>query len=170
MGSFDLLSSLDSDKQPQQETTVTDTGVPGARIENNEEDTNNDQQTGRLQNSDGLIGESRQTSMTEEEDAPPTVFKPTKPKIGGIFQSKRDEFVIWTGGKSNADWKGLDPTTRQEYLRALQVRTFNDKRFKDRVTGPEDKFDKKKGDLSCMAWTRSRTYVIPLIPPKCSSL
>ena len=148
MGSFDLLSSLDSDEQPQQETTVTDTGVTGARIENNEEDTNNDQQTGRLQNSDGLIGESRQTSMTEEEDAPPTVFKPTKPKIGGIFQSKRDEFVIWTGGKPKADWKGLDPTARQEYLRALQVRTFNDKRFKDRVTGPEDKFDKKKGDFS----------------------
>ena len=32
------------------------------------------------------------------------------PIMGGIIQSAKDEFAVWTGGKPKADWSGLDPT------------------------------------------------------------
>ena len=71
--------------------------------------------------------------------------------MGDIVEVKRDEFVVWVGGKPRADWKGLDDDAPKEYLRAFQVRTVSDKKYSERVAGPaeeNEKFNKKTGDFS----------------------
>ena len=85
------------------------------------------------------------------EDSPQQdtdVFMPDRPRMGGLVQSSKDTYVPWTGGKPKPDWKGLDDKAKDHPVRSLQLRTFTDKRYLDRVTGPVEKFDKKKGDFS----------------------
>ena len=71
-----------------------------------------------------------------------------KPTVGGHIQSCYYEWVAWTGGKPKPNWKGLDDSAETTPLRGLQIRTLADKKFTERVTGLEDKFDKKDGDFA----------------------
>ena len=60
------------------------------------------------------------------------IFMPDKPIMGGLVQSRRDEYVVWTGGKPKYDWSKLDDSAKTEPLRSLQLRTLTDKRYIDR--------------------------------------
>jgi hypothetical protein len=35
---------------------------------------------------------------------------PVHPIMGGMFQTSKDEFTRWTGGKPNIGWTALDPS------------------------------------------------------------
>ena len=89
--------------------------------------------------------------MSDEGDKDKTysdIFMPTKPKMGGVIQSRSNKFVVWTGGKPKEDWSDLDNSAAKEPLRSLQLRTLTDKKYSERISGSDDKFDKRTGDFS----------------------
>eukprot|EP00980_Cylindrotheca_fusiformis_P019264 scaffold6586_cov70-Cylindrotheca_fusiformis.AAC.1 len=48
------------------------------------------------------------TGQVTPTGQPIKVFKPTKPKMGGIEEVRDQDFTAWTGGKPKADWSGLE--------------------------------------------------------------
>ena len=70
------------------------------------------------------------------------VFKPEAPIMGGLEQSRYNEWCAWTGGKPKRDWSGLDDQALQKPKCGLQVRSLQDKKYIYRVTGLEAKLSK----------------------------
>ena len=50
------------------------------------------------------------------------VFKPDKPKMGGLVRTGRDDWTPWVGGKPKVDWSGLMEGDKDQYIDPRQFR------------------------------------------------
>jgi len=70
-------------------------------------------------------------------------FKPVPPKMGGLFQHAKDEYIAWTGGKPKRDWTGLDDSAPKVRMHNWQIRSMlsqKDEAYREK--GLEEKITK----------------------------
>ena len=77
------------------------------------EDLFGDMQSTLLQRNNPVVNEEEEqdTLAVSNPDASATsvnVWKPKSPKMGGIIQIGKDEYMPYTGGKPNALWTALE--------------------------------------------------------------
>ena len=134
----DVNAPVDESNADQNQGDNTDRGIVGSPIGPTKEPTGAQVVASKKRSPKGLIVETGKT-MPDDETSPREgriIFKPDEPTMGGLAQTKAEDFVAWTGGKPKHDWSGLDDKADKEPTRSLQVRTLTDKRYLDRITGP----------------------------------
>jgi hypothetical protein len=86
------------------------------------------------------------SGSTEEAITSTSAMKPTKPVIGGLYEHSSDKWTVWTGGKPNHLWDGLDSSACEEYKNHNQFRyqepSYESKGFNCHVIPLNNKFEK----------------------------